>query len=152
MKTTFNETELKEKAINVFAHFPHTDKVFATVDGNIFTMKNRAELHAGANGRVIMIDRPVDTPSLKVVEDTNKKEKVYADDLIEAIGKVDSLEQLEETFSNDKRKTVIEAYEFKKSELIANTAPIIEEDTHTESKGLTKDGKSPENHDNTKTK
>lgn len=46
MKTKSKE-ELKATAQKVFKQYKKAKKVFATLDGNVFLDKNRAELHAG---------------------------------------------------------------------------------------------------------
>lgn len=52
MKKTYKKAELKEKAEEVFKNYPSAKKAFATTDGNVFLMKNRADIHAGKDGQV----------------------------------------------------------------------------------------------------
>lgn len=112
---TYSEDELKELAKGVFEQFPNADQVFATVDGNTFLERNRADIHAGAKGRVLVIDRPI----AEVVDDSKKDKagtKILADDAIKAIALVETLEGLE-PFKADTRSTVIKAVEAKTAEL-----------------------------------
>lgn len=53
---TYSESELKEKAQEVFKQFPNAKEVYATSDGNVFLMENRAKLHAG-KGNVLKVQR-----------------------------------------------------------------------------------------------
>jgi hypothetical protein len=111
MKKTYTESELKELAKEVFNQFPGKNTVFATLDGNVFLEKNRAEMHAGTKGRVLPFDRPIEKPTVK---ETLTK----AEDLIKAISEVETIEELE-VFKADTRKTVIKAVEEKTAELEA---------------------------------
>lgn len=113
MKKTYDESELKEIANSVFEQFPNCDKVFATTDGNTFLNKNRAELHAGPKGKVVTIERPI------VAE--KKEVKEYAINATKTVEKVKAATTLEELkqFTEDDRKTVIDAVEKKTAELTA---------------------------------
>lgn len=113
MKKTYTEAELKEKAKEVFAQFPKANKVFATVDGNVFLQENYANMHAGAKGRVLPFDRPIDPEKATATTKTPT-----ADDQIKAIGEITTLEALE-PYKADTRKTVIKAVEDKTAELTA---------------------------------
>jgi hypothetical protein len=115
MKTTYSEDELKELASKVFTQYPDANEVFATVDGNIFLQRNRADIHAGEKGRVLPIERPI-----AAVGDDSKKDKtgikLSAEEAIKAIALVETLEALE-PFKADTRSTVIKAVENKTAEL-----------------------------------
>lgn len=110
MKQTYSESELKEQAGEVFKQYPAVNTLYATVDGNVFIEKNRADIHAGAKGRVLPFDRPV----IKEAVAPSTK----AEDVIKAISEVTTTEELE-VFKADTRKTVIKAVEDKTAELEA---------------------------------
>ena len=114
MKKTYDESELKELANKVFEQFPNSDKVFATTDGNIFLNKNRAELHAGPKGKILTIERPIETEK--------KATKEYALNSKDTIAKVKAATTLEELkqFTDDERKGVIDAVEKRTAELTAD--------------------------------
>ncbi|GGA84658.1 hypothetical protein GCM10008015_26800 [Flavobacterium palustre] len=114
MKKTYTEAQLKEKANEVFAQFPKANKVFATVDGNVFLQENYANMHAGAKGRVLPFDRPIEAVKEAVKAPT-------ADEQIKAITAVTTLEALE-PFKADTRKSVMKAIEDKTAELTKSQA------------------------------
>ncbi|MDQ8012038.1 MAG: hypothetical protein REI96_06300 [Flavobacterium nitrogenifigens] len=116
---TFSEDELKDLANKIFAQYPDANQVFATVDGNIFLERNRADIHAGAKGRVLVIDRPIAEVSDDSKKDKNST-KLSAEDSIKAIALVETIEALE-PFRADKRATVIKAVEDKIAELTKPT-------------------------------
>lgn len=113
---TYSEEELKELANTTFKQFPNAEHVHATVDGNTFLERNRADIHAGPKGRVFTFDRPIVTES----EDSNKEKtakiKLSAEDSIKAIGLAETLEDLK-PFETDTRATVVKALQDKKAEL-----------------------------------
>lgn len=112
MKKTYTEEELKEIANGVFVEFPNANKVYATLDGNVFLDENRANLHAGVAGRVFPFDRPIE-----VVAVSTDKPKQTAAEIIATIELATSLEELQ-PFETDKRATVIKALEAKREALI----------------------------------
>ncbi len=59
MKKTYNKEELQVRAQEVFKQYPNAQEVYATSDGNVFLMENRAKLHAG-KGNVISFVREFD--------------------------------------------------------------------------------------------
>lgn len=111
MKKTYSESELKELAQEVLKQYPAANTVHATVDGNIFLEKNRAEIHAGKKGRVFPFDRPI-------VKEAAKELVSKVEDVIKAIAEVTTVEELE-AFKADTRKTVIKAVEEKTAALEA---------------------------------
>lgn len=113
MKKTYSEEELKESANSVFEQYPNATKVFATVDGNIFLDENRANIHAGAKGRVLPFDKP-----LVKEEKADATKNPSAADQIKAISEVTKLEDLE-PFKADSRATVVKAVQDKTAELSA---------------------------------
>jgi hypothetical protein len=113
MKKAYSEDELKELANSVFEQYPSATKVFATVDGNVFLEENRANIHAGAKGRVLPFNKP-----LVKEEKADKKKTPLADDQIKAIAEVTKLEDLE-VFKTDGRATVVKALQDKTAELTA---------------------------------
>ncbi|GIZ09986.1 hypothetical protein [Flavobacterium sp. UMI-01] len=117
MKKVLTEDQLKEKANEVFKQYPKAKQAFATVDGNVFLEKNRAEIHAGKQGTVLTYDRPVPEASESALG--NKPAK--ADDVIKAISEVQTIEELE-PFKADIRKSVIKAVEEKTAALLAANA------------------------------
>lgn len=111
MKKPYSESELKELAQEVFNQHPVANTVYATVDGNVFLEKNRAEIHAGKKGRVFPFDRPIK-------KELAKETPAKADDVIKAIAEATKVEELE-AYKADTRKTVIKAVEDKTAELEA---------------------------------
>lgn len=114
MKKTYTEDELKALTNEVFEQYPKANKAFATVDGNVFIEENRANIHAGAKGRVFPFDRPL----AKVEKASDTPKAPSAADQIKAIGEVVNLEGLE-AFKMDTRATVVKAVEDKTAELTA---------------------------------
>lgn len=108
MYKELSKQKLEEKASVVFKDFPNANKVYATTDGNIFIEENRAWLHAGAKGKVIVMERPV--------VDEPKKVKTAAE-IIEEIKSATTTEQLHVFEKDEKRKTVLKAIEDKRTEL-----------------------------------
>ena len=106
MKKTYSESELKGLAEKVFEQYPTENEVFATSDGNVFLLKNRAELHAGPKGNVYPFKREVKTEAVEL----------KANDAIATIAKCETLEDLE-AFKLDERKSVKAAYVKKSEEL-----------------------------------
>lgn len=115
MAKTYSKEELQELANETFAQYPNANKVFATVDGNVFLERNRANIHATPKGQVLEFDRPI------VSEETKEKNtpKLSADDSIKQIGEITEIEALE-PFKADTRKTVVKAVEDKIAELTAS--------------------------------
>lgn len=112
MKKTYSESELQELATGVFEQYPTATTVYATVDGNVFLEKNRAEMHAGNKGRVLPLERPIEKEVAKAAKPAK------AEDLIKAIAEVKTMEELE-PFKTDTRATVIKAVQEKTAELEA---------------------------------
>lgn len=107
MKKEFSKEELQERANNIFEQFPKAEKVYATLDGNTFLEENRARLHAG-KGTVATFERPLPT------EIQTSKPK-SAQDLIEEINTLESLDDLDALALNESRKTVLEAINKRKA-------------------------------------
>lgn len=127
MKKTFSKAELEAKASTVFEQYPTAEQVFATVDGNIFLHKNRAELHS--KDTIYTFDRPVKGVSAEPKaekpkapeapkKDANNKtpERISAADAIKGIEEAKTLAELE-PFAKDKRAAVKAAYDTKKEAL-----------------------------------
>ncbi len=111
MKTSYSESELKEKANEIFEAFPNANKVFATTDGNVFLEKNRAELHAGSKGKVYPFDRPTAAGNAdEITYPMNAKNTIKA---IKAAEKLEDLEQ----YKTDERESVIAALAEKTTQL-----------------------------------
>lgn len=109
-KNTYSEAELKEKAQPVLDAHKQTNEVYATTDGNVFLLKNRAELHAG-EGRVICISRP-----LQKAESSAPKNEMTAKETIKHIEEAEDFESIAR-FADDDGKTVQAAYTAKLEEL-----------------------------------
>lgn len=110
-KNTYSESQLKELANGVLEQFPNAKEVYATSDGNVFLSENRANLHAGKEGKVYPFKREE-----KVAAETTLK----AADAIVKIQSATSVEDLE-AFKTDERKSVKEAYDKKVQELTKPT-------------------------------
>lgn len=110
MSKELNETDLAKIAKQTLEAYPHTEKVFATTDGNVFLDENRARLHA-KKGRVIPFSRGTVFP----VASETPEYRMNAKDTIDFIGKAEK-EAIQE-FANDSRKTVQAAYEKRMIEL-----------------------------------
>jgi hypothetical protein len=139
MKKTYSESELKELANEVFAQFPTATEAFATTDGNIFLRKNHAALHAGPQGRIILVQRPIVSESTEAAE-TENKPGMNVPDTIAAIKKATTLNDLE-PYATDTRLTVIKAVELRKKAIeatddILNT-PATPDTTEESQKGDT---------------
>lgn len=118
MKKTYSKADLEKKAQGVFKDYPKADKVFATTDGQFFLDENRANLHAGAKGKVIEIANE-GTSEGESTKDTIKPKS--AEDLIteaKAIETIDLVEVAKEIEAKGKnRTTVIAAYDARIAEL-----------------------------------
>lgn len=127
---TYSKKELEKLAQKVFEQYPTSNQVFATVDGNIFLHKNRAELHS--KDTIYTFDRPG-----KAVEPTDDTDSTGSDtkvDYREAIKAIKEAETLEaiKPFAEDDRKSVKAAYDAKKKELeAAEAATKLQEDLKT---------------------
>jgi len=108
------EAKIKENVAKAFENFPETDTVYATSDGQVFLNKNRAELHATPKGRVQTFTRGVSEQEKSAETNVVPNAKTT----VEAIKQVTALEELK-AFENDSRKTVLEALEKRKAELLA---------------------------------
>lgn len=108
MKETYSESKLEEFAQKAFEQYPTAKEIHVTEDGQCFLMKNRAELHAGAKGKVYSFERKNEAE--KAAPEMNAK------DTIAAIKETENLEALE-AFSGDDRKSVVEAFNKRKAEL-----------------------------------
>ncbi|MFY0714124.1 hypothetical protein J1D01_10635 [Seonamhaeicola sp. NFXS20] len=116
MKKTYSKAELEKKAQAVFKNYPKAKKVFATTDGQFFLDQNRANLHAGAKGKVIEINDVIEEET----EDTSIKPK-SAEALINEAKSIETIEAVEaakevETKGKN-RSTVIAAYDARIDEL-----------------------------------
>lgn len=122
MKKTFSQQELKQKADEVFEQYPTAQQLYATVDGNIFLMKNRAELHS-LKDKVYIFDRPLVVEAKKAKEKDNKdqgdKKLTKALDIIAFIEKAEKLDDIK-VYADDTRSTVKAAYDAKAEALVKN--------------------------------
>lgn len=147
MKKAYNKTELEAFAKKVFKNNPTAKKAFATSDGNVFLMQNRAKLHAGAKGTVLTFvndtiqveataktDAKGNTDIAKAaankLDDTAKAEKAKkmqkakaaAKALVTKIGALATVEEVNAAIEGSKAKSVIAAAEARITELKAVTA------------------------------
>lgn len=117
MKKTYSKAELEKKAQAVFKDYPKANKVFATTDGQFFLDENRANLHAGAKGKVIEISN--DGTDEDNADNSNKPKSAEAlineAKTIETIEAVEAAKEVEAKGKN--RSTVIAAYDARIEEL-----------------------------------
>lgn len=125
MKKTYSKAQLEEKAQSVFEQYPNEKRVFATVDGNIFLSENFAYMHAGAKGTVYPFDREVPVESADQGSTTTEgTKKIEYKEALSLIAEAETVEELEALgLAEDTRKTVVAAYDKRKTELEA--APVI---------------------------
>ena len=116
MKKIYTEDQLKEKAKQVFADYTNAQEVHATLDGNIFLEKNRAELHA-KGGRVIPFNKAI------VSEAKADEPKVLNAPASIAFIKVAKTIEAIASFATDTRATVLAAYEKRVKELEVPATP-----------------------------
>lgn len=109
------EAKIKENVVKAFEDFPETDTVYATSDGQVFLNKNRAELHATPKGKVY----PYNRSDFVQKEEPLKEDKAVlnAKSTVEAIKEATTLDELK-AFEDDTRKTVLEALDKRKAELL----------------------------------
>lgn len=117
MKKTYSKAELEKKAQEVFKNYPKAKKVFATTDAQFFLDQNRANLHAGAKGKVIEVVNDVIEED---TQDTSIKPKsaealINEAKSIETIEAVEAAKEVEAKGKN--RSTVIAAYDARIDEL-----------------------------------
>lgn len=117
MNKTYSESELEGFAQKTFEQYPTAKEIFVTEDGQCFLMKNRAELHAGAKGKVYTFE--------KKTEAEKPAPKMNAKDTIAAIKAAETLEALA-AFSADDRKSVVEAYNKRKLKLDQVKETVVE--------------------------
>ncbi|WP_166964611.1 hypothetical protein [Yeosuana marina] len=115
MKKTYSKAELEKKAQDVFKDYPKADKVFATTDGQFFLDENRANLHAGAKGKVIEIANEDTSESNDTNKPKNAEALITEAKTIETIDLVESAKDIEAKGKN--RSTVIAAYDARIAEL-----------------------------------
>lgn len=113
MKKEFSPEELKQKADAVLCNYPKVEKVYATLDGNVFLREDRARLHAG-KGNIYPFERKGEAD--QSTAEPTAKIGLTAKEVVEAISKVETLEALE-IHKGDLRKSVMEAYTKKFNEL-----------------------------------
>lgn len=107
MSKTFSKKELKVKAEGFLKKNPHVKEVFATVDGQIFLAKNRAQLHSKDKIYAFYTQPKVDY---------NVDLLTKAKDIIAFIEEATSLDAIQ-PYEKDVRATVKEAYTKKVEEL-----------------------------------
>lgn len=118
MKKTYSKAELEKKAQGVFKDYPKANKVFATTDGQFFLDENRANLHAGAKGKVIEIANDggsEDKTSKDGVKPKSAEALITEAATIETIDLVEVAKEVEAKGKN--RSTVIAAYDARIDEL-----------------------------------
>ncbi|CDF80573.1 hypothetical protein BN863_28610 [Formosa agariphila KMM 3901] len=120
MKKTYSKADLQKKAQGVFKSYPDADKLFATTDGQFFLDQNRANLHAGAKGKVIEVENDA------VLESTETKtgKTLKAEDLIANAKDIETIEAVEAAIVQEtegkNRTTVLAAYDARIDELKAD--------------------------------
>lgn len=112
MSKTFSKDQLKAKAQEVLKQHPTIKEVYATVDGQIFFMKNRAELHS--TDKIYTFSRGAE------VKESDTRLLTKAADIINFIEAATTLEAIL-PYEVDKRATVAAAYNAKKDELAKGT-------------------------------
>lgn len=115
MSKTFSKDELRAKAQEVLKQHPTTKEVYATVDGQIFFMKNRAELHS--KDKIYTFGR--DPEGKAEGSDSDKLTK--ATEIVKFIEEATTLEAIL-PYETDTRATVVAAYKAKKDELAKGTS------------------------------
>lgn len=114
IKTIVNET---------FSKFPTVDTVYSTSDGNVFIEENRAQVHAGKDGKYFTHQRGPE------VDQTTPQRG--SKELIAEIKEVKTLEDLEQYVANENRATVLAAIEKRKTE-IQKDVPTVQNGTQSE--------------------
>lgn len=123
----YTKKELAAKANKVMKDHG-CDECFATEDGQFFTHINRAKLHAFSNGKMKVFEYGSNASS-DVDEDSEtkpKKGKSKAEDIIAAIEKAESISEVEELITGEKRKTVLAAAEKQITDIKSNAARAAE--------------------------
>lgn len=115
-----SKEEIEKKVAETFKGFPHTKKLYATLDGNVFIEENRAKLHATIKGTVLEFDRPIEA------SEENEPIKMSAQEVIKLILEAQTLEDLAK-YATDERKTVKAAFEKRSEELEADVDQDDEE-------------------------
>lgn len=113
---------LEDRINEVFKKSPHLMKIFSTSDGTIFNELVFANSHAKTleNKVVKKHDRPAFEVKVEktknVISRPNVKETILMIESIEDLDQLEDLENVEK--SNEPRKTVLEAVEKRKKELV----------------------------------
>lgn len=104
--------EIKEAAIEVFKSYPTAKKVFITPDCQAFLVENRAGLH---NKDFVTVKRNevMETEAVKLPAGDKKT----AEQLVADMPSVETIAELEVLAKGEKRKTVLEAIEARRTEL-----------------------------------
>lgn len=126
MAKVYTKSELEALVKKTFKEFPDAKKAYATVDGNVFLLENRAYLHAGKKGTVFTFDNAVSQEEKQAENEDKKAVDVQpkAVEQIAAINLATTLDDLE-IFKSDERATVVKALEAKTAELTANSNPTV---------------------------
>lgn len=123
MKKSYTKAELATKAKAVFKNNTKAKAVFATTDGNIFLSQNRADLHAGADGKVFEIENENAPEKPKAEKSTQKGNKVSpakaAKALVIKIGTLATVEEVKAVTERATAKTVKAAAKARIEELNA---------------------------------
>jgi len=115
---------IEQIVAETFEKFPAENTLYATADGNVFIDENRAQLHAGVNGKYTTHTRVVEQKALE-------PKKKTAAELIAEIKEVETLEALQEYVADEKRKSVLEAIEERTAELVEVTAESTDLENQT---------------------
>lgn len=110
-----SKTEIENNVAETFNEFPQTNKLYATLDGNVFIEENRAKLHATIKGQVLVFNRPNEA-----AEDKETIKLLSAKEAIALIEVADSLEDIE-PYRADDRKSVKAAFDKKLQEIYDST-------------------------------
>jgi hypothetical protein len=133
-----NEQLIKDNVAKAFESYPEAKEVYATSDGQVFLREDRARLHATQKGKVYPFNRADFFSEPEKDSTATSSKPLPAADVIEAI-KTSSLKELEQ-YESDNRKTVKDALEKRKAQLISEIDTFSEQVSDEKSEEETDNG------------
>jgi len=121
--------DLQKIANDFFAANPDVEKVYVTTDGFVFLTQNAAHLHKTTNANQKKLEVKVFENNAPAKGKEPKPVKLTAEQRIEKIKAMTSVEEIDAFIKGDKAKTVLAAAEAKKAELLSGSkAPEVRGD------------------------
>ena len=122
--------DLQKIANDFFTANPDVEKVYVTTDGFVFLTQNAAHLHKTTNANQKKLEVKVFENNAPVKDKEPKPVKLTAEQRIEKIKAMDSVEEIDAFIKGEKAVTVKAAADERKAELLSQKeTPDTESDT-----------------------